>query len=165
LEHLKGLTKLEHLYLYNTDVGDAVVELVTGMPKLQFLLLKRTYVSDAGYKKLKQALPSCETISVSPRVRSRPAASLPVGKWSVAFANGVRQTCEIREDGTASVVEPLRSSKGKAVVSGDSIVVTFDDERVERWTPVNDRLVVEHWYPAVRVPVSTPVLGIAERAR
>lgn len=165
LEHLKGLTKLENLSFYNTDVGDAVLELVTGMPKLNFLLLKRTYVTEAGAKKLKLALPACETISYSPRVRLRPTASLPVGKWSVTFANGVRQTCEIGQDGAASVVEPLRTSKGKAVVSGDSIVITFEDERVERWTPVADRLVVEHWHPAVRVSMRTPVLGIAERAK
>ncbi len=165
LEHLKGLNKLETLDFYNTDVGDAVLELVTGMPKLNFLLLKRTYVTEAGAKKMKRLLPACETISYSARERARPAASLPVGKWSVTFANGVRQTCEIGQDGVASVVEPLRTSKGKAVVSGDSIVVTFEDERVERWTLVADRLVVEHWHPAVRVPVSTPVLGIAERAK
>ncbi|MCY2967131.1 MAG: hypothetical protein NT069_26420 [Planctomycetota bacterium] len=165
LEHLKGLTKLESLAFHNTDVGDVGLELLTDMPKLSFLMLKCTYVTDAGVEKLKRALPACETISYSPRERQRPAASLPVGKWSLTFANGVRQTCEIGPDGAASVVEPLRTSKGKAVVSGDSIVVTFEDERVERWTPVAERLVVEHWHPAIRIPVSTPVLGIAERAK
>ncbi len=165
LEHLKGLTKLEYLAFHNTDVGDAGLELLTAMPKLNFLLLKCTYVTNAGVEKLNRALPACETISYSPRSRQRPAASLPVGRWSLTFANGVRQTCEIGQDGAASVVEPLRTSKGKAVVSGDSIVVTFEDERVERWTPVAERIVVEHWHPAIRVPVSTPVLGIAERAK
>jgi hypothetical protein len=43
-------------------------------------------------------------------------------------------------------------------------VITFNDDRVERWTAVGDRFVVEHWFPASRVPVVAPVLGIAERA-
>lgn len=162
LGHLQALTKLEEISLYNTVVSDAGLEHLTRMPKLGFLMLKRTHVTAAGAQKMQRLLPDC-LVSFSPRTPAELAARMPVGKWSVTFANGVRQTCEIREDGAASVVEPRRTSKGKAVLNGESIVVTFEDERAERWTPVAERLVVEHWYPAVRVPVSTPVLGIAER--
>jgi hypothetical protein len=94
-----------------------------------------------------------------------PEAGLPVGKWSVEFANGVTEVCEIREDGTASVVEPLRTSGGKATVKGSSVVIVFEDDRVERWTPVGKRLVVEHWFPGSQLPTATPVLGIAERVQ
>jgi hypothetical protein len=87
---------------------------------------------------------------------------LPVGKWNVEFANGVTQVCEIAKDGTASVAEPLRNSGGKAVVKGSSVVIVYEDDRVERWTPVGKRLVVEHWFPASQLPTATPVLGIAE---
>jgi hypothetical protein len=87
---------------------------------------------------------------------------LPVGRWSVEFANGVHQVCEVRKDGTASVVEPQRTAAGKAAVKGSSVVIVYDDDRVERWTPVGKRLVVEHWFPARQLPTVTPVLGIAE---
>jgi hypothetical protein len=94
----------------------------------------------------------------------RHAADLPVGRWSVAFANGVTEVCDIGNGGEASVEEPRRRANGTAVVEGGSVVITFNDDRVERWTPVGRRFVVEHWYPASRLPTATPVLGIGERA-
>jgi hypothetical protein len=92
-----------------------------------------------------------------------PEACLPVGEWRVEFANGVTEACEIRKDGTASVVEPRRTSGGKATVNGGSAVIRFDDDRIERWTPVGKRFVVEHWFPGSQFPPGAPVLGIAER--
>ncbi len=85
--------------------------------------------------------------------------------WRVAFANGVTQVCQVREDGTASVVEPRRTSVGKATVAGNSIVIVYEDDRTERWTPVGNRRVVEHWFPGSQFPTATPVLGIAERVQ
>lgn len=99
------------------------------------------------------------------------AVALPVGKWTVEFTNGVVETVEVRADGTASVVEPLRTSAGKAVAQAGqaaapgTAVLTFEDDRTERWTPVGRRFVVEHWFPASRLPTATPVLGIAEAAK
>jgi hypothetical protein len=95
----------------------------------------------------------------------RPAAGLPVGLWKVKFANGVTEACAIRQDGTASVVEPRRTSDGKSTAQGGSAVLTFEDDRVERWTPVGKQLVVEHWFPGSRFPAGTPVLGIATRLK
>ena len=92
-------------------------------------------------------------------------SGLPVGRWKVAFANGVSQVCEVRKDGTACVVEPLRTAGGKAARKGSSVVIVYDDDRIERWTPVGKRLVVEHWFPASQLPTATPVLGIAEPAQ
>lgn len=63
----------------------------------------------------------------------------------------------------ASVVEPLRTSSGKAIVAGRSAIVAFDDDRIERWTAFGKRHVVEHWFPASQFPTGAPVLGIAER--
>ena len=57
---------------------------------------------------------------------------LLAGRWDVAFANGVVERCEVRADGTASVTEPARSSRGKAEAKGSSVVMTFEDGRVER---------------------------------
>jgi hypothetical protein len=91
-------------------------------------------------------------------------AALPVGKWNVEFANGVKEACDIGNGGETTVEEPGRRSAGRAEVKGGSVVITFDDDRVERWTPVGQRYVVEHWFPASRAFVATPVLGIAERA-
>src|SRR4051794_32388075 len=77
-----------------------------------------------------------------------PADNLPVGKWTVEFANGVTEVCEINKEGMASVVEPLRSSKGKVEVRGSAFLIIFEDDRGERWTPVGRRMIVEHWFPA-----------------
>jgi hypothetical protein len=90
---------------------------------------------------------------------------LPVGRWRVKFANGVKEVCEVRGDRTASVSEPLRASRGKAEVKDGSVVFVYQDDRVERWTPVGKRMLVEHWYPGARFPSGTPVLGIAEVTR
>ncbi len=96
-----------------------------------------------------------------------PAAALPVGKWTVEFANGVKEAYDIGNGGECVVTEPQRNSVGMAVVQGGAVVITTGGaggERVERWTPVGKRYVVEHWFPANQVPVVSPVLGIAERA-
>ena len=90
---------------------------------------------------------------------------LPVGKWNVEFANGVAEMCEIRDRGTAYVVEPLRSSSGKVAVENGSFMIRFEDDRVERWTPVGTRMVVEHWFPGSQIAEAKPVLGVADRAR
>src|SRR5262249_11548160 len=94
-----------------------------------------------------------------------PLDGLPVGRGSVEVANGVKEVCEVRKDRTASVTEPLRTSTGKAEVKGGSAVIVYADDRVERWTPFGNRLVVEHWNPGAQFPSGTPVLGIAEVAR
>jgi hypothetical protein len=90
-------------------------------------------------------------------------AGLPVGRWSVQFANAVAETCEIGNDGKASVVEPSRTSRGKATHKDGAVVIVFDDDRVERWTPVGRQMVVEHWFPGGRFPSEESVLGIAEK--
>jgi hypothetical protein len=94
-----------------------------------------------------------------------PAApvNLPIGLWKVQFSNDVCEDCEVRRDGTASVTEPARSSIGKVVIRGRSHVILFEDDRVERWTVVGKRLVVEHWASSSQWPTSAPVLGIADR--
>lgn len=89
--------------------------------------------------------------------------NFPLGLWKVQFSNDVCEDCEIRRDGSASVTEPARSSTGKVVMQGHSHVILFEDNRVERWTVVGKRLVVEHWASSSQWPTSVPVLGIADR--
>lgn len=100
-----------------------------------------------------------------PATPPAPDAVLPVGKWSIEFANGVVEVCVIREDGSAAVTEPQRSSGGQAKTQDGSLLLAFDDDRTERWTAVGERFVVEHWFPASRFLPATPVLGVAERVR
>jgi hypothetical protein len=101
-------------------------------------------------------------VAVSPKADGEPPAqNLPVGTWTIEFANGSVVTCEIKKDNTASVVELRRTASGKVAVKDGSFVIAYDDDRLERWTPVGKRMVVEHWYPSSQVPVVTPVLGIA----
>jgi hypothetical protein len=85
-----------------------------------------------------------------------------VGRWTVTFANGVVEKCDVRADGTVRESEPKRSAVGKAEIKDDSLVITFADDRVERWTAVDKRMVVEHWFPAAAYPVGARVLGIAD---
>jgi hypothetical protein len=87
------------------------------------------------------------------------------GKWNVEFTNGVKEMCQIREDRTASVAEPLRTSDGKVEIQDGSVVIVYQDDQVERWTPVGKRMVVQHWHPGAPFPSGTPVLGIADGAR
>jgi len=88
-----------------------------------------------------------------------------VGQWTVEFANGVVETCDLVKEGTANVAEPKRSSQGKVRDAMNGVVVlAFDDDRIERWTKIGHRMVVEHWASSDQFPGGTPVLGIAERA-
>jgi hypothetical protein len=56
------------------------------------------------------------------------------------------------------LIDGLRGKDG-------AFVIACEDDRLERWTPVGKRMVVENWYPGSRVPVATAVLGIAEPIR
>jgi hypothetical protein len=101
-----------------------------------------------------------------PQPGTNPKASLSAGKWRVEFANEVTEVRNVKQDGTASVLGPVRMTGGKAVVNGGSVVIVFEGGRVQRWTPVGKRFVVEHWFPGSRFPTASPgVLGIADRAR
>jgi hypothetical protein len=86
----------------------------------------------------------------------------PVGKWNVEFANGVVETVEVKKDATAAVTEPARAADGKVTSLQGTFLIVYDDDRVERWTPVGKRMVVEHWFPAAQFPNGTPVRGIAD---
>jgi hypothetical protein len=88
-----------------------------------------------------------------------------VGKWMVTFSNGVIESCEVRDDGSASESETLRSSEGKVSNLAGAVVITFADDRVERWTAVDKRMVVEHWCPASAYPAGDKVMGIADRVQ
>lgn len=59
LEHLKGLTQLQHLILQNTKITDAGLEHLKGLTQLQQLNLN-TKVTDQGVERLQQALPKCK---------------------------------------------------------------------------------------------------------
>ncbi len=60
MEHLKGLTRLHHLYLSRTQVTDAGLEHLESLTSLEWLSLDGTQVTDKGVKKLQQALPKCK---------------------------------------------------------------------------------------------------------
>jgi hypothetical protein len=94
----------------------------------------------------------------------KPEQPLPVGKWTVEFANGVVEKVEVRKDGTATVTEPARASDGKVTVVPGAFLFVCEDGRVERWIPVGKRMVVEHWASVDQMPAGPPVKGIAETA-
>src|SRR5262249_22862084 len=138
-----------------TDARESLIE------DLEATMKEATRAADLDEAlKLRAALESIQREVGSGADRSQLAACLPVGRWSVEFAKGVAETCEIRKDGTAGVAEPQRTSDGKAVIRGGSLVIAYQDDRVERWTPIGPKMVVEHWFPIAKFPSSTPVLGI-----
>jgi hypothetical protein len=96
----------------------------------------------------------------------QPVDDALVGQWTVEFANGVVETCDLVKEGTANVVEPKRSSPGKVrdVMNG-VVVLAFDDDRIERWTKIGQRMVVEHWASSDQFPSGPPVLGIAAKMK
>lgn len=69
----------------------------------------------------------------------------------------------IAKDGKASVTEKARKASGQAKAVGEAVVITYDDNRVERWKPAGKRMIVEHWFPADQYPAGKPTLGVAER--
>jgi RNA polymerase sigma factor (sigma-70 family) len=93
-----------------------------------------------------------------------PAPGVPPERWGVEFANAVTQVCELREDGTASVVElALPKYSGKVIDKDGQVLVEYTGDRTQRFTPVGERMVVEHWWPGAKKGTDRPVLGIAER--
>jgi RNA polymerase sigma factor (sigma-70 family) len=94
---------------------------------------------------------------------SEAVAERLVGTWAVKFENGVNEWCRVNKDRTAKVAEPQRRSPGKVEVRDGAVLVVYDDDRLERWTPAGDGAAVEHWFPASNYPKRKPVKGIAER--
>ena len=103
------------------------------------------------------------TVSLAQADPPRPdPMPLPAGKWVIEFANGVVEKVEVKKDGTATVSEPARTSTGKVTAIQGTFLFVCEDGRVERWTPVGKRMVVEHWPSADQYPNGTPVRGIAD---
>ena len=96
----------------------------------------------------------------------QPVDDALVGQWTVEFANGIVETCDLVKEGTANVVEPKRTSPGKVrdIMNG-VVVLAFDDDRIERWTKIGQRMVVEHWASSDQFPSGPPVLGIASKMK
>lgn len=102
-------------------------------------------------------------VALAAPVPKPPKAKCPTGEWRVEFQNGVVESCTVGEDGKADLVEPLRTAGGQARVEGRVVVITFEDDRTERWIPDGTRYVVEHWCPSAAYPAGTPVRGVAEK--
>jgi hypothetical protein len=109
--------------------------------------------------------PMREGTPLPPVVMNEAAAKLPAGKWRVEYANGVTEVCLVNKDGLAIVTDPVRIV-GKAAASGSAILMLFENGRAQRWTPVGNRFVVEHWFPGDKIPTTAAgTVGIAERAK
>jgi hypothetical protein len=84
------------------------------------------------------------------------------GSWVIKYDNGVQGYYTLRATKTASIWEPGRDTAGKIEVRDGDVVVVNDDGRMQRWTPVGRRAVVEHWEKAADYPGKATVVGIAE---
>ena len=103
--------------------------------------------------------------NVPAQPRRTAALDFPVGEWRIEFDNGVVEVCTVRRDGSALVVEPLRTSGGKTTVERKAFVIACDDDRTERWVPSGKRMLVEHYFPGSQRASVTPVRGIAAQTR
>lgn len=126
----------------------------------------KTLLAFVSAKKKVCPLDGSASFSVANNPGPQPIDDDLVGEWTVDFANGVVETCELVKEGTATVVEPKRSSPGKVCDAMDGVVVlAFDDDRIERWTKIGQRMVVEHWTSSDQFPSGPTVLGIAARMK
>jgi RNA polymerase sigma factor (sigma-70 family) len=89
-------------------------------------------------------------------------ATLPVGRWHLEFSNGEKTICEIGKNGIA--VRGDKKIDGRAAVKGGVTIIVFRDEQILRWTPVGQKMVVEHWANSTHYQSIRPTLGIAERS-
>lgn len=106
-----------------------------------------------------KAFPFCGGASstVANNPRPKPIDDALVGQWTVEFANGVVQGCDLAKEGTANVIEPKRSAPGKVLdVMNGVVVLAFDDDRIERWTTIGKRIVVELWASSDQFPSGPP---------
>lgn len=117
-----------------------------------------TGISGRGYLYTRPS--SHKPIGVTPRPKDAPAWG---GTWWTKFANGVNQRNTMRQADCRGGNDHGWSSEGKIDHDNGRIIVTYDDDRIERWTRVRHRMVVEHWHPASAYPDATPIVGIAER--
>ncbi|MAG94272.1 MAG: hypothetical protein CMJ48_11040 [Planctomycetaceae bacterium] len=60
LQHLRGLSDLEYLWLEGTRVTDAGLKHLEGSSKLKGIWLEGTQVTPKGVKQLQEALPKCK---------------------------------------------------------------------------------------------------------
>ena len=89
---------------------------------------------------------------------------IPVGNWKVDFSNGVSQICDILASGKVTVVQPQRTSDGKAESKNGAVEIRYEDDRAERWSMDGAKVVVEHWHPiSAMADGKPPVVGVANR--
>ena len=55
----RASSKLERLWLDDTDIGDAGVDDLVGFTRLKELHVGNTNISEEGFQKLQQSLPRC----------------------------------------------------------------------------------------------------------
>jgi hypothetical protein len=112
--------------------------------------------------------PLCRSVAstVAKNPGPQPVDDALVGQWTVEYANGVVETCDLVKEGTANAAETKRSSSRKVRDTMNGVVVlAFDDDRIERWTRIGQRMVVEHWASSDHFPRGTPILGIAAKMK
>jgi hypothetical protein len=97
-----------------------------------------------------------------------PGRSIPVGTWTIAYANGAHRTYAIQASGAVDCVggecPGNRSTRIKVV--GDDLMVDWHDGTVERLHLVNKTLFIEHFNPAALLASEKPSTGgFGERQR
>jgi hypothetical protein len=59
---LKGLPELRELSLDSANVGDAVIDTLVSLPRLEVLNLYHTLITETGVQRIKSSLPKCKVI-------------------------------------------------------------------------------------------------------
>lgn len=82
------------------------------------------------------------------------AGLLVLGKWRVTYLGGGTRTYVIERGGVVKL--PAENRSGRL----NSGTINLGDGKLERWTPVRDKVFVEHFDPASDFPTRPSQLGI-----
>ena len=86
-------------------------------------------------------------------VPPRPKAPGFTGLWRVIYSHGAVRTYHVGADDTVQFIEERRRG---ALRRGQHVLLQFGDGKIERWTLVKGRLLVQHWNPASGYPRRPP---------
>lgn len=96
--------------------------------------------------------------------KDKAAPQLPIGEFNVTFMNGVVENCVFTGDASVKVTQSNRTSTGRAEVSEDKILITYEDDRIEQWSFHDGAYFVNHWHPiSARSEGKPSQMGLAEK--
>jgi hypothetical protein len=63
VKHLQDLTRLQKLWLHNTQISDRAIAFLANMKDLKELYIYETHISNEGIKRLQAVLPDARIVN------------------------------------------------------------------------------------------------------